>query len=104
MTSDTSATDGGPAAMEVNLLQSKGKGKKGKGSDKGKGKQKGYAGDKGKSKGKSKGKGYDSGKGKGLNKGQSKGQQKRLWWFTTAEVQDRLQHLCLLWEERALAT
>jgi hypothetical protein len=72
VTSYASASDGSPAAMEVNLLRSKGKGKKGKGSDKGKGKQKGYAGDKGKSKGK----GYDSGKGKGSNKGQNKGQQK----------------------------
>ena len=72
VTSYASASDGSPAAMEVNLLRSKGKGKKGKGSDKGKGKQKGYAGDKGKSKGK----GYDSGKGKGSSKGQSKGQQK----------------------------
>ena len=72
VTSYASASDGSLAAMEVNLLRSKGKGKKGKGSDKGKGKQKGYVGDKGKSKGKD----YDSGKGKGLNKGQSKGQQK----------------------------
>ena len=72
VTSYASASDGSPAAMEVNLLRSKGKGKKGKGSDKGKGKQKGYAGDKGKSKGK----GYDSGKGKSSSKGQSKGQQK----------------------------
>ena len=72
VTSYASASDGSPAAMEVNLLRSKGKGKKGKGSDKGKGKQKSYAGDKGKSKGK----GYDSGKGKGSNKGQNKGQQK----------------------------
>ena len=51
VTSYASAAGGGHAAKEINLLQSKGKGQKGKGSDKGKGKHKGNNGDKGKSKG-----------------------------------------------------
>ena len=72
VTSYASAAGGGHAAMEINLLQSKGKGQKGKGSDKGKGKHKGNNGDKGKSKGK----GYDSGKGRGSSKRHNKGQQK----------------------------
>ena len=72
VTSYASAAGGGRAAMEINLLQSKGEGQKGKGSDKGKGKHRGNNGDKGKSKGK----GYDSGKAGGSSKRHSNGQPK----------------------------